>query len=179
MNRRSAAVLLTLLALLVPATAGAQVGIYLGGGATVPTSDFGDIAKTGWVAHGGVVIPVGEMGLNVIAGGLYGSNDHDVGIDSKSTLLGGSAGLLYRVGEQTRPGVYFFGTVGALRHEIEVANVSDSQTGLSYTGGAGVAIPVSSVSLWLSGTYTGTSGDADATFFGIQAGVTIWLGSSN
>lgn len=166
----------TVLLLFSPTVAMAQnrPSIFLGGGVTIPISDYADLAKTGWMATGGVTIPVGTRGIFIPIEGLYGRNDHDVG-GSHSNLYGGTAGIGYRFGEASRVGVYLFGAGGVLVHRFVPGGTasSTSNTEFAYTGGAGVDIPVSGkVSLWIESRYFGRD---EVKFVPVFGGISIGL----
>ena len=86
-QRMLVAIAVTVVALFAAHQASAQTIIYVGGGATFPTGDFGDLANTGWQAIGGVLFPVGPEGLMVGADAFYGQNNHkdEVSFDSEKT----------------------------------------------------------------------------------------------
>ena len=67
---------LALVGFAVPTQADAQATIYIGGGGSFPTSDFGDYANTGWMAIGGVLVDVGPSGLGLGVELFYGQNNH-------------------------------------------------------------------------------------------------------
>jgi hypothetical protein len=47
-------------------------GVFLGGGATFPVSDYGDYANTGYLLIAGGGRPVGDSGLGVGLEAFYG-----------------------------------------------------------------------------------------------------------
>ncbi len=151
--------------------------IWAGGGATVPIGDYGDYAKTGWMATAGVGVPIGEQGLSVGGEFLYGSNKHDDTSGDKTNLLGALAGLSYRVGDPAKPGVYFMGMAGALNHQYKPGSTSESSDNewkFAFGGGAGLDFPVGKVSIWVEGRILSRS---DTKFIPIMAGVLIPIGS--
>ena len=67
---------------LAASEASGQAWAFLGASATIPVGDYadfgdGDGASTGFLAQGGIMMPVGEGRLSVGGGGFYGSNSHD------------------------------------------------------------------------------------------------------
>jgi len=167
-----------LLGLALPATAGAQVGIYLGGGATIPTGDFKDFdeAKTGWMAQAGVTYFIASApGLGVWGGGSYGSNKHEGTSGDKTNLLGAHGGLIYRIGNMEKPGVYLLGGAGMLNHQFKPGDGGESQNEwkFSWLGGAGVDIPLSSIALWIEANFNSRS---STKFIGLMGGISIPLG---
>jgi len=166
-------------ATLVSTTAQAQAAaIVLGGGATVPIGDYGDYAKTGWMGVGGVVVPIGDQGLFVGGEFLYGSNKHDDGTGDKTNLYGGLAGLGYRVGDRSKPGVFFFGLAGGLNHQYKPGSSTESSSNewkFAFGGGGGFDIPVGKASIWVQGRIISRS---DTKFIPILAGITIPVGGN-
>jgi len=152
--------------------------IWAGGGATVPVGDYGDYAKTGWMAVAGVGVPIGGQGLSVGGEVLYGSNKHDDTSGDKTNLLGALAGLSYRVGDISKPGVYFMGLAGALNHQYKPGSTSassDNEWKFAFGGGAGVDIPGGKVSIWVEGRILSRS---DTKFIPIMAGIAIPIGGN-
>ncbi len=166
-----------------PAATQAQF-VFVGGGVTVPTSDYGDYANTGWIGTVGIGFPIGAAGLSVMAEGLYGQNNHDTAVagvvdGDKTNLYGGMAELEYRAGDPDRIGPYFFGGGGILVHKFSPATgTGDSSSGFGYVFGAGLDVPVgSSVGVWFEGRYLGASIDSSTTaVFGVLAGIGFDIG---
>ena len=169
-------------ALLLVTAASAQAQspvLFLGGGATIPSGEFGDYAKTGWMANAGVMFPVGGKGFMVGAEGMYGSNKHDFEGD-KTNLTALNGVLLYRFGDMAKTGFYLVGTGGAMSHSYkseEFPEDEDSDWKFAWSGGAGVDIPFGgSKSFWVEGRYMARS---DTKFIAILAGIAIGLGGGN
>ncbi len=148
-----------------------------GGGATIPTGDYGDYAKTGWIGTGFIGFPIAKA-LSIGAEGYYGSNDHDTEGD-KTNLYGGSGYLTYRFGQPTKPGVYLIGSGGALVHQFKSETTpadESSETKFVWSAGAGVDIPVAkSVSIWLESRYMARG---DTKFIPIWGGLSFAFGKS-
>jgi len=147
--------------------------VYLGGGLTVPVGEYGDYAKTGWMAAAGVGVPVGTQGLAVGGEVLYGQNSHS-DIDGDKTGLTGFFGWVdYRIGDESKPGVYLLGQAGVLNHQDKPAGTSyegGSEWKFAVGGGAGVDIPAGSVNVFVEARFLTRSG---TNFIPILAGVTI------
>lgn len=182
-GRKSFLVAAALLAFAFPATLGAQ-SIYVSGGVTFPTSDYGDISDTGWMAAGGVLFPVGPAGLSIGAEGFYGQNSavdegSEIGLDDPK-LYGGMGIVVYTF--QTRSSIepYVFGGAGIMALKLGAFGESDTESGFGYQFGAGLGFPLSpKVSLYGEGRYMGGDiSDATVGLFGIFAGLTFGLGSS-
>lgn len=173
------------IALAVPVTANAQT-LYIAGGATFPTGDFGDYAKTGWMAAGGIVFnDIGTAGLGLGVEGFYGENKHkyeDIDLsDSKTNPYGimGIAVYNFDTGGSVQP--YVFGGAGWMAHKYteDFEGVTDTETGsgFGYQLGVGVGFDLSeSVELFGEGRYMGGTGDVvDTKFFGLFAGFAFGL----
>ena len=171
----------------VPTALFAQ-NIFVGGGITFPTGEFGDYAESGWVGVAGVLFPVGEGGLNVGVEGFYGQNNHmdanGAKIDGdKTNPYGAMAVLEYDIGSGDGIGAYIFGGAGLLIHKCSTDGTSCTEDGsaggtsdsnFGYEAGAGVGIPVGgSTSIWVEGRYMGASG---TNIFGILAGLGFGIG---
>jgi len=164
-----------------PAQAYGQ-GVFLGGGGTFPTGDYGDYAKTGWMVEGGVSIPMNENGIFLFADGLFGSNKHDYEGD-KTNLLGGFGGVEKSFADEDGKGVFVFGELGFLRHDYksdEFPEDEGADTGFAFGGGAGYGIPLGeNLGGWLLGRYIQGQFDGGNTgFFAVMAGVSIPVGGS-
>ena len=177
------------IALAAPLTLDAQT-LYIAGGATFPTSDFGNYAKTGWMAAGGVVFnDIGTAGLGLGVEGFYGENKHkseDVDPefnfgDSKTNPYGimGIAVYNFDTGGSIQP--YVFGGAGWMAHKYTAdpafADEDETGSGFGYQFGAGVGFDLSeSIELFGEGRYMGGSGDvSDTKFFGLFAGLAFGL----
>jgi hypothetical protein len=155
--------------------------VWLGGGATFPTSDLGEVANTGYNFMVGVATDVGASGLNVGVEAFYGQNNHDTD-GNKSSPYGFQGSVGYNVsGPDADQSVYVFGTLGALWHKFTsetLPTADSSEAGFAYGGGAGYFFPLGSLSGWIEGRFTQASiTDANVQYFGINAGVSIPLGS--
>lgn len=159
--------------LLVPAVVHAQAYLFVGGGPTFPSGEYGDYANTGWMAHAGLGFPVGPQGMSVGVDAFYGQNNHSDIDGDKTNPLGAMGFLLYRLGNPERPGVYLFGEGGLLVHKYGSDTFdSESDSQFAFGGGAGVSIPLGSKSLFVEGHYTTSDG---TNFISAIAGITIGL----
>jgi len=172
---------LALAATLWPAGASAQVVLSLAGGVTVPTSDYGDYANTGWLGHADIGFPVGENGLSVGASGYYGSNNHETDGD-KTNLYGGLGwvGYTFETGASVMPTVW--GMAGSLTHSYKsdtTPSAEGSDTGFAFGGGAGLGFPLGGVTGRVQAWYlTASIGDPSSTtaLFGVDVGVQFVVG---
>lgn len=160
----------------LPTVTMGQVGFYLGGSATFPVGTYKiQGAGTGWMAHGRLILPL-QKGLSLTAGASLGANPRDTSqneLESAefTTLV---AGLLYRLGQPDKPGLFVFWEAGRLKG----GSYSDDKA-ITFTGGVGVAVPVSRpVEFTLSGSYQGVVLDSHVAFWSITAGLRFRLEGS-
>lgn len=162
--------------LMVPSGLVAQ-NIFVGGGLSLPTGEFGDYADTGWLGVAGMLFPVGDAGLHFGFEGFYGQNNH-TDVDGDKTNVSGLMGVIeYDFGDPDAVGFYIFGGAGWMRHKFTTdtagGDASATDNNFGYEGGAGVGVPVGgSTSVWVEGRYMGSSG---TNFVGIMAGLSFGL----
>lgn len=161
-------------------TASAQgVYVFVGGAGTFPSSDFGDIAKTGWMAFGGVGVNVGPEGLSVGADLFYGQNKRkdEVSLANDKDSPYGAMGYV-SYGFQTAGKItpYVFGGAGVLVDKFSSdQGESDTQSQFGYEGGVGVDFMVTpKISIFGEGRYIGSK---DIQFFFAGAGLSFSVGS--
>jgi hypothetical protein len=171
---------LTLAAVALPTSATAQASLFVSGGLTVPTGDYGEYANAGWMGTGGVVFSVGTAGLGVGAAGFYGSNSHEEPLDGdKTNLYGALAFASYTMGDAAALSPYVFAGPGYLTHAYKPETGSDeSGSGLALAGGVGVNVPLGSLMGFVEGMYlTGLGDEVDGTdLFEVNVGVSFPLG---
>lgn len=181
-QRLSAAIgLLALAVILVSgaaAPAAAQAGVFIAAGPTLPVSDYGDYANTGWMADGGVIYTLPAGGVWLAADGFYGQNKHNDDSGDETHLYGGAGSIGYTIGaDATKPRPYLFGQAGALVHHYSPGDSSiesSSDTKFMWGGGAGVIFPVGNVGLYLESRYMSAHASQDNTdFIPIFVGVVI------
>lgn len=121
---------------------------------------------------------MGDKGLSVGGEVMYGSNKHSDVAGDKTNLPGAFGFLMYRVGDQSKPGLYLFGQAGILNHQYKTSGSpgysGESDWKFAAGGGAGVDIPAGGVSLFVEGRFITRSG---TNFIPFQAGVSIPVGS--
>jgi len=147
----------------------AQVGVFLGGGATVPSSDFGDYAKTGWMATGGVALSFPNLPVQVRGDLLYGRNTHDDTSGDRTDLIGGIANVTYAFpAGNLQP--YVVAGVGVLNHHYAPGGggASESEWKPVFGGGAGINVALQTVKLFIEGRYLKRS---DTAFIPILVGI--------
>jgi hypothetical protein len=183
MKRSLVVVLVSVLAALSrPADGVAQVMVGVGGGVTLPTGDYGDYAKTGWIGHAGVGLPLGDVPVTIGAYGFYGSNSHEPPPDGdKTSLYGGLVGVQYGFGDPEGVSPYVGGMVGLMTHSYESEtqpSLEASESGLAAGPIVGVNFPLGRVgglveAWWL----TGFGGIDRTQVGGMSVGVAFPLGS--
>jgi len=166
------------LALALPQTTQAQ-SIYVLAGLSVPSSDYGDNADTGWLGAGGVTFPIGEAGLWAGAEALYGQNSFssDV-VDDNFSVFSAMGVLGYDIPTESSLSPYVFGGAGIM----SLSN-GDSESGFGWQLGAGLAFAgESNITPFVEGRYQSASigdevDDATIAIFGIEGGVSIGIGN--
>ena len=176
------AIAVTMLAMFAAQKAQAQTVLYVGGGATFPTGEFGDYAKTGWQVIGGVLFPIGTPGLSAGGEVFYGQNSHNIetGVteDSKTSPYGIHAILNYSFQTSGSLSPYVWGGAGLTVHRFSGTvlgeSVSDSESKFGYQFGVGLEFGLGATTgLFVEGRYMGASG---TNFFGVDAGLAFALG---
>ena len=174
--------LLALLSLTFPNQASAQ-SVWVGGGATLPVSDYGGYASTGWMGVGGVSFPIGQEKLSLFGEGFYGQNSHEIDGD-KTNLYGAHGGVMIDLAPEGGAGIYLFGQVGFMVHKYtsdDFPEFDESDTGLAFGGGGGYSFPVGSFTGWVEGRYLQgqfDGEDGNTAFAGVMAGVSFPLGGN-
>jgi hypothetical protein len=176
------------LALLAAVPSAAQT-VFFGAGPTFPVSDYGDYANTGFLAIGGLLLPVGAGPASLVVEGFYGQNGHTEEAGSgKTNPLGVMGGVVLDFSGEGEAGPYVFGEAGLMVHKYSPEQGDgDSETAFGFGGGAGYGFPLGGLSAWVEGRYMSASFDAEAgtasssettAFMGIVAGVSIPLGGN-
>lgn len=173
-----------LLALAIPQTTQAQ-SIYLLAGLSVPSSDYGDFADTGWLGAGGVTFPIGEAGLWAGAEGMYGQNSFSSDAVDENWKLFSAMGIIgYDIPTESTVSPYLFGGLGLMSLSSSLEG-SDSESGFGWQIGGGVGFETGgNVSPFVEGRYQSASlgdegEDATVAILGIEAGVSIGIGGDN
>jgi len=176
----------TFLALSAPADSSAQTSVFIGGGATIPVSDFsdfggGDGANTGWQGTAGAQFVIGEAGLTAGPRVFYGSNNHDTTGD-KTNLYGATALVNYNFGDPEEVSPFVWGEFGLMSHAFKSESFpafEDTSTTAMWSGGAGVGFPLGGTNGFVAAGYTAGLGDnSGTTLFGVYAGVNVAVGGN-
>ncbi|MDH3208625.1 MAG: hypothetical protein OEO79_18640 [Gemmatimonadota bacterium] len=174
-----AALALAFFGLAAPSDSSAQANVFIGGGVTSPTADFkdfgdGDGANLGWMATGGVQMPVGDAGLALGVRGFYGTNNHDYEGD-KTNLYGGTALATFAFGEAGAVAPFIFGEIGYQAHSYkstDFASFEDTEWKPFIAGGAGLNFPLGGLSGFVVVGYNQGLGTED---FGADTGKTTYI----
>ena len=163
----------TLAAALVLGAAPANAQFFVGAMATLPMGDFGDYAKTGWMANAGVqVFESADSKLGIFAEGVFGSNTHDDVDGDKTNIYGGLASVTYGLGSaDASMSPYLIGSIGYLVHQYKSDLFSEfegSEGGLGFGGGAGLFFNP----IYVEVRYMTFSADGETTAF-LMAGAGI------
>lgn len=163
-----AAVALVLVSLVAASAAQAQTAranFFLGGGATIPTGDFGDAFKTGWNGVGGVNFMLPGVPFGIRVDGMYSQNKVDAsGSDAKIKIFGGNADAVFAFGapgSMVKP--YVMAGVGMANVKFDDgAGFTNDETKFAFNGGAGVNFMMSSITIFVEGRYftVNTSGSS-------------------
>ena len=166
-------VALVVAAAVLPASAGAQMVPYVGGGISTGTGDFGDYTDNGWTVFAGVVIPIASypgLGLNLSA--AYSRFNHKEG-EGATNVPQAMVGLEYLM-NAAGPGMVkpFVGAaVGALQHRYDPGGTgysSESETKFAAGAGAGLNFVMQSFTPFVGAYYTYAE---DTSFMTFYAGV--------
>jgi hypothetical protein len=146
---------------------------FAGAYATLPSGDYGEYAKTGWMAEAGYGFWRSANDRLAVWGAVgYGSNSHEGDADDKTNLLSGQAEVTYSL-MAGGDGAYLIGTLGYLRHTYSPGNDafdSVSEGGISFGGGAGWSFG----KFWVEGRYTTASIENSTTaFIMLGAGISL------
>jgi len=174
MKKKSVFLLATVALMGFAIPAQAQTTLYVAGGVTFPTGDFGSYTETGWMAAAGALFGLGESGFGVGGEVFYGQNSHsvlDIDLDSKTSPYGVMAIADYAFGQPGAIRPYVFGGLGLLVHRFSEEGFSESESQFGYQFGAGVGLPMG---LFFEGRYMGSE---DTNYFGVLAGWAFGLGN--
>ncbi len=138
-------------------TPGGRASFHLGGGLVLPTGDFGDFAKTGWQAMGGVDFGLGGLPFMLRVDALYGQNNGDeavTGPDVKAKFFGGMAGGQFMLGSGPSPvKPYILAEIGMVNTKVTAPGFSDSNTKFAFAPGVGLQFGLGSINAFVEGKY--------------------------
>ena len=182
---KGAAALALGMLLSAPAANAQGAEFSLGGGATVPLSDFGDFAKTGFHGLVGVSFAPSSFPLGIQIDGMYQrlKNEDIVPGGRSSQILNGTANLIYKfkTSEESTFRPYLIGGVGIYNFKQVsgsdvagpgVGNTGSTGTDFGLNGGAGFDIKTGGIGLFVEGRFHNVFSDgADTKFIPITVGV--------
>lgn len=149
-------------------TEGTRFG--LGGGLLVPVGDYGASDKIGANILGIIQIPLANTDLHLRFAGMFGTTAHEVGTGT-TNLLGGTADLLYHVGDRAvaaRP--YVVGGMGL----FNVSSGGFSSAKVAFGGGGGLLFGLGNMNAFVEARVMSirTSGSS-LTFLPITLGLML------
>jgi hypothetical protein len=146
----------------------------LGGGASIPTGKFSELANMGWHATGSLNFGRHDSRLGLLIDGTYSEFGFDVeGFDVKQRWIYGTANLVYRFkragSEASRFNPYVIGG-GGVYNSKGIGNDADlfgddSSTDFGLNAGLGLNYTVSRIVLYLEGRYHTVFTEADDSHF--------------
>lgn len=156
---------------------GAKVSV--GGGLSLPLSDFGDAASTGWHGLAGVSFTPADFPIGIQVDGMFqrfGFDDVPDNFDANFQIIHGTANAVYRfqVSEATKVRPYLIGGVGLYNSKATGDDVTDdsSETDFGLNGGAGFDFMAGAVDIFVEGRFHNVFSDPDNTnFIPISVGV--------
>jgi opacity protein-like surface antigen len=161
-------------ALAAPAAAQARGYVGFGAGLSLPTGDFGDGVKTGWLGQviAGITGPSGMLGGRI--DGMYVRHSWEGTADGSTTLFGANADLVVSPGSgasKVRP--YLLGGVGFFNGKDKVAGVSsDGETKFAFNVGGGLQVKAGSrMHVFLEGRYISVRTENAIGFIPISVGL--------
>ena len=153
----------------------------LGGGVTLPLSDFGDVASTGF--HG--LAAIGFQPANLPVGfqidGMYqrfGFEDAPDEFDGNFQIIQGTANVVYTftTAEESTFHPYLIGGVGVYNSKATGDDVvsDESSTDFGVNAGAGFDFQAGSVGLFVEGRFHNVFGDgSDLNMIPITVGIRL------
>lgn len=154
MTRRTLALAILAAAIAIPAqSASAQLPISFGiaAGATFPSGDLGDAAKTGYHVLATIDAHAPLMPVGFRADGMFNELDLELG-SGKSRVWSGTANVVLNAGGL---GPYLIGGLGVYHTTLSGGGLltSDSETKFGLNGGVGIRIPLTGFSAFAEARY--------------------------
>ncbi|MGH2609626.1 MAG: outer membrane beta-barrel protein [Tepidiformaceae bacterium] len=159
----------------VAPTADAQTpSFWLGAGLTMPTSDYGDFASTGFHGMGAVSLGLGTGALGVRVEGVYHRTGLEQGVDGNTSILGAMASLMYSVPSPGTVKPYLIAGAGYYKANVEVTGFgSADESDLGFGGGGGIQFAMGGTTLFAEVRYITVGGDVQADFLPITVGIKL------
>ena len=152
----------------------AEAQFFVNASATLPMGDYGDYAKTGWLAGLGArawANSTGKLALWVV--GEYGSNSHDDEDDAKTNIMSGGAWLAYILGNNPEASVTPFVVWGGgyMNHQYKIGDLSENYGQAFAGGGIGASFGSEGKGPWVLASYR--YGFDETTFLALGGGWTF------
>lgn len=153
----------------------------LGGGVTLPLSDFGDAASTGFHGLAAVSFVPSGFPVGIQVDGMFqrfGVDNVPDGFDGNFQVLQGTANAVYKfkTSEESKIRPYLIGGVGLYNFKATGDDFGDtgSETDFGLNGGAGFDFKFGSVGAFVEGRFHNVFSDPDNTnFIPITVGVRL------
>lgn len=146
--------------------------VSVGAGATIPTGDYGEYARTGWLGAAAVGTGVGSGNVFVMGSAFYGRNSHE-GTDAGSTSLYGALGHVGLMGPGEAARLYGYVGGGLQVHKYNapdaLGDYGDSETQAMGTAAVGVSVGRSATRFWVQGGIA----VGDTSYLHVLAGVSV------
>ena len=141
-----------------------QAQVFIGGGISSPSSDFGDGYKTGWIVNAGFRPWMSENKRAAIwVEGLYGANKAKGGVAATADIYGAFGSVTYNLTAGAAANPYVIGSVGYLKSKVKVGGTSYTGDGaLGFGGGLGLSF---SKKFYVEGRYITASKNSSTTAF--------------
>jgi hypothetical protein len=153
------------LAMLIGGTRLHGQGFMIGAGASLPTGDFGQVAKTGWIGMAGLNFPMGSKAVSIRIDGDYSQNSSKFEGGGSDKLISGFGGVQLGLGEKSSH-PYLVGQVGYMK-----ATCDGCSGALGFAAGAGFTTG----SMFVEGRYASASKNGGTTSV-IYATIGLMLG---
>ena len=124
------------------------------GGASIPTSDLGDISNTGWNASGHVAFNPAMIPVGIRVDGGYSSFGFKQGVDGNVHFGNVTGNLVYKI-PATAVSPYLLGGAGWYRIGASVPGFfSGSDNKFGWNVGGGLNLPLSGFDSFIEAKYT-------------------------
>ena len=135
------------------ATAAKPLSIGFAGGASLPTSDLGDAAQTGWNVTGTVGYNSTLIPLGLRADASYNRWGAKGGIDGHLAVTSLTGNAVYKF-PSTTVSPYAIGGAGWCREEVSVTGAgSASESHFCWNAGGGISMPLSGFDTFIEARY--------------------------
>jgi hypothetical protein len=138
--------------------AGTRVEFGVGGGVSIPTGDFDDVAKTGW--HGSALVSIvpATIPVGFQIDGTFSRFSDDTPLDIKEQLIYGTGNVVYnfQTAEDSRFRPYLIGGGGVYNLDAkgdDVPSGIESTTKFGVNAGAGFNFSAGSAGLFIEGRF--------------------------